>query len=131
MKSILKSGIIISLLFTCMQVNAQANHKKPVNKITMHDSQGDLKTKTKTTGKNGFTDGTMDLLKGKTNTKTIQTKTKTGKNGLVNNENAVEIHPVTSIKKPNTYTGQTHVNTGKTPVKTNTKTSSTKTIKHS
>ena len=77
MKSILKSGIIFFLLFTCVQVNAQINPKKPVNNL-----------------------GGQDLG--------IKTpKTKTSNNPVVNTKNAIEIHPVTSMKKHNTKTIQT------------------------
>ena len=79
MKPILKSAIIFCLLFSCVQVNAQINPKKPVNNL-----------------------GGQDL-----GIKTPKTKTKTSNNPVVNTKNAIEIHPVTSIKKHNTKTIQT------------------------
>ena len=98
MKPILKSAIIICLLFACMQVNAQTKPKKPVNNMHL-----------------------LDSLK--------PSKTKTGNNMLVTNENVSARN-----KRPKTTTAPKSltINSGslKTPVKTNTKTSTTKTVKH-
>ena len=76
MRSILKSGIVFSLLFTCLQVNAQVKTtiKKPVNNLGGQDL-GIKRPKTTTTHNNL---GGQELGRKPT---TTSTKPKTVKHG--------------------------------------------------
>ena len=146
MKMVLKISIFFCGLFICMQASAQPKPKttsttqKSVKHNLMEEEGGKPTTKTKTV-KNGFTDGSMDLTKGKNNSKTRNNMLVTNENisskttGVVkkptNNLGGLEVGKTTKNKTTTSSKSLTiNSRAGGLRPKSITKTPATKTVKH-
>ena len=146
MKMVLKISIFFCGLFICMQASAQPKPKtnsttqKSVKHNLMEEEGRKPTTKTKTV-KNGFTDGTMDLTKGKNNSKTRNNMLVTNENisskttGVVkkptNNLGGLEVGKTTKNKTTTSSKSLTiNSRAGGLRPKSITKTPATKTVKH-
>ena len=146
MKMVLKISIFFCGLFICMQASAQPKPKttsttqKSVKHNLMEEEGRKPTTKTKTV-KNGFTDGSMDLTKGKNNSKTRNNMLVTNENisskttGVVkkptNNLGGLEVGKTTKNKTTTSSKSLTiNSRAGGLRPKSITKTPATKTVKH-